>query len=53
MAAVTAWSKLAGLAIVGLAGQRIATALGRSLPGSTSSIFSVWPLRLPLDSGVI
>jgi hypothetical protein len=23
------------------------------LPGSTSSTFKVWPLRLPLDSGVV
>jgi len=50
---VTTWSKVAGLVIVGLAGQWITTALGRSLPGSTSSILRLWPLRLPLDSGVV
>jgi hypothetical protein len=45
-------SKVAGLVIVGLTGHLIATALGRSLPGSTNSIFSVWPLMRPEDSGV-
>jgi|SRR5215217_7445290 len=49
----TTLSKVAGLVIVGLTGHLITTALGRSLSGSTSSIFSVWPLRLPLDSGVM
>jgi hypothetical protein len=44
--------RAAGLVIVGLTGHLTTTALGRSLPGSTSSMVSVWPLRLPLDSGV-
>jgi hypothetical protein len=45
-------SKVAGLVIVGFGGHFTTTALGRSLPGSTSSIFSVWPLRLPWANGV-
>src|SRR5512132_2690438 len=48
----TSLSKAAGLLIVGLAGHLTTTALGRSLPGSTNSMVSVWPLRLPEDSGV-
>ena len=52
IAAATAWSNVAGLVIVGLGGHLTTTALGRSLPGSTSSILSVWPLMRPEDSGV-
>ena len=51
--AATTWSKEAGLVIVGFCGHRTTTALGRSLSGSTSSIFKVWPLRLPAASGVV
>jgi hypothetical protein len=52
IASATSLSKAAGLLIVGLTGQRTTTALRRSLPGSTSSMVSVWPLRWPTDSGV-
>jgi hypothetical protein len=53
MVSATTLSKLAGLVIVGLAGQRITTALGESLPGSTSSIVRWSWLMTPLDSGVV
>ena len=52
IASATTLSKVAGLVIVGMAGHLTTTALGRSLPGSTNSMVSVWPLRLPLASGV-
>jgi hypothetical protein len=48
----TSLSKAAGLLIVGLAGHLTTTALGRSLPGSTNSMVSVWPLRRPEASGL-
>jgi hypothetical protein len=53
IASATTLSNAAGLVIVGLAGHLTTTALGRSSPGSTSSTFSVWPLRLPLESGAV
>ena len=52
IASATTLSKAAGLLIVGLAGHLTTTALGRSLPGSTNSMVSVWPLRRPEASGL-
>jgi hypothetical protein len=52
IASAATWSKLARVLIVGFCRHLTTTALGRSLSGSTGSTFSVWPIRLPLDSGV-
>ena len=48
----TTLSKLAGLLTVGLTGHLTTTALGRSLPGSTNSMVSAWPLRLRWIAGL-